>query len=248
MDRPEMTFRDWQDAGGAGWQRWLAELGAVATAGGGSDGSAAVTGTAVGGFAALREASAAFARFAQDFARCYGQAARTEEDAARLPGELQALAQRFHASVLPAWPAVHAAGPEWPQALAAWSMVLADIARDTAARFAARLASAPRPATLRATFDAWIDCAEAAFQAAAHTEAFTGAQARLINGLVAARGRQQALVEQGARALGLPTRSEVDGLHSAIRELRRALEPTRVAKPAAPRPAAPRARRRGKRK
>jgi hypothetical protein len=247
MDRPETTFRVWQDAGSADWQRWLAELGSMASAVGGPAVPAAMGGPAPGGFAALGPAGSAFARFAQDFARCYeqGRGARSAEDSARLDGELQALAQRFHASAIPAWPVLNAAGSEWPAALAAWSMVLAEIARDTAARFAARLASSLSPPTLRSAFDAWIDCAEAAFQAAAHSEAFAAAQARLINELVAVRGRQQALIEQGARALGLPTRSEVDGLHAAIRELRRGLDEARNAAP--PRPAAPRTRRRGKR-
>jgi poly(hydroxyalkanoate) synthase III subunit E len=247
MDRPETTFGVWQDAGSADWQRWLTELGSMASAVGGPAAPAAVSGPAAGGFAALGGAGSAFARFAQDFARCYeqGQGTGSAEDFARRNGELQALAQRFHASAIPAWPALNAAGSEWPAALAAWSMVLADISRDSAARFAARLASSQPPATLRAAFDAWIDCAEAAFQAAAHSAAFAAAQARLINELVAVRGRQLALIEQGARALGLPTRSEVDGLHAAIRELRRGLDEARNAPP--PRPAAPRTRRRGKR-
>jgi hypothetical protein len=247
MDRPETTFRVWQDAGSADWQRWLAELGSMASAVGGPAVPAAMGGPASGGFAALGPAGSAFACFAQDFARCYeqGRGARSAEDSARVDGELQALAQRFHASAIPAWPVLNAAGSEWPAALAAWSMVLAEIARDTAARFAARFASSLSPPTLRSAFDAWIDCAEAAFQAAAHSEAFAAAQARLINELVAVRGRQQALIEQGARALGLPTRSEVDGLHAAIRELRRGLDEARNTAP--PRPAAPRTRRRGKR-
>jgi hypothetical protein len=248
VDRLETTFGAWQDAGSADWQRWLAELGSMASAVGGPAAPTATSGPAAGGFAALGPAGSAFARFAQEFARCYeqGQGARSAEDSTRRDGELQALAQRFHASAIAAWPVPNAAGSEWPAALAAWSMVLADIARDTAARFAARLASSQPPTTLRAAFDAWIDCAEAAFQAAAHSEAFAAAQARLINELVAARSRQQALIEQGARALGLPTRSEIDGLHAAIRELRRGLDAARSAPP--PQRASPRTRRHGKRK
>jgi hypothetical protein len=247
MDRPDTTFGEWHETGVAGWQRWLAALGSVATAARGADASAAGIGPAAAGFASLGEASSAFARFAQDFAR-NGQGAGTAAETARLTAELQSLAQRFHASALPAWPAPQAAGPEWTAALAAWSMVLADIARDTAARYAARLAAVPPLASLRAAFDAWIDCAEAAFQAAAHSEAFTRAQARLINELVAARGRQQALLEQGARALGLPTRSEVDGLHAAIRELRRGRDPTPSSTSTPPRAGSPGARSRAKRK
>ena len=112
--------------------------------------------------------------------------------------------------------------------------------RATAISFAARLAAPEPPATLRATFDAWIDCAEAAFQAAAHSEAFAQAQARLFNEFVRAKARQQTLIERLAKSAGVPTRSEVDALHDELRALKGELAAAR-ATPAAPR-AAPRRR------
>ena len=113
------------------------------------------------------------------------------------------------------------------RALDAWSAVLRGIAANTASLFAARLQSTQPPASLRATFDAWIECAEAAFQASAHSDGFIAGQTRLINEFVTQKARQQELVERGARALGLPTRSEVDALHDAVR----AMKPAAAAPP-----------------
>ena len=172
------------------------------------------------------EATAAFARFAAAFSNlsrpARGLAAPDEWQ--RFTTQLRALAERFVADSFPAWPAAPGAGPEWASALEGWSQILAGIATDTANRFAAALAGRP-PATLRATFDLWIDCAEAAYQAAAHGDSFLAAQARLVNGFVLERARQQELLERTARALGLPTRTEVDALHDALRALREAPPP-----------------------
>jgi hypothetical protein len=194
------------------------------------------------GLPGLREASAAFARFAEDYGRLGRPAAgAATPDVARFNADLRALAERLIGTAVPAFPRAAGAGPEWLTALEAWSTVLAGIASDTAARFAAQLASSAPPPTLRAAFDCWIDCAEAAFQHAAHSDAFVTAQARLINAFVAERARQQTLVEQAARALGLPTRAEVDGLHDAVRALRQ--QPPPATRPvAARRASAPGAR------
>ncbi|HXQ63827.1 MAG TPA: poly(R)-hydroxyalkanoic acid synthase subunit PhaE [Steroidobacteraceae bacterium] len=177
----------------------------------------------VTGLPGLQAASAAFARFAEDYGRLVGPAAgASAPDPTRPSTELRALAERFVATVVSALPQA-GAGRESLAALEAWSPVVAGISTDIAARFGAQLAGPSPPATLRATFDCWIDCAEAAFQHAAHSDAFVASQARLINAFVAERARQQQLVDQGARALGLPTRAEVDGLHDAVRALTRQL-------------------------
>ncbi len=123
-----------------------------------------------------------------------------------------------------------APGPaEGAAAAAAWSQVLAEITRATAEAFAARLAGPGRPATLRATFDVWIDCAEAVFATAAHSEPFCRAQAGWINESVRLRAQQQRAIEQAARALGLPTRTEVDALHDALRRVEDELACARAA-------------------
>lgn len=184
----------------------------------------------------LEQAGAAFARFAEQFAAlgrpAPGAAAAGRAEHAR---ELAALAERFVASSFPAWPTPPGADADWVRALEGYSRALAAIGADTAQRFAARLAAPGAPLTLRGAFDAWIESAEAAFQASAHGDAFVGAQTRLINEFVRQRARQQALVEQAVRAVGLPTRAEVDALHDALR----ALSTAQRAQPAATAAAAP---------
>ncbi len=230
IDAADAWLTAWRSLGQAEWQRWL---------GGG------LADSAPGRPAALHDAAAAFTRFAEAFgrlARASLGADPTESE--RLKGELEALAQDFFARAVPAWPAWAGQGAEWAAALQAWSMVLAEIARATATAFAARLAAPVPPATLRAVFDAWIDCAEAAFQSAAHSEAFVQAQARLFNELVRIKARQQTLIEQVARSAGVPTRSEVDALHDELRALKAEL----VAARSAPRAAPPARRKRPPRK
>ena len=182
MDSPDAWLDEWRRLWPTEWQRLLgARLPGAASA------------TAPG----FNDAAAAFASFAEQFGRLAPDAAGGGPAATeRLRGEFEALAQSFFARAVPAWPSWPGQGAEWAAALQAWSLVLAEIARATAAAFAARLAAPEPPATLRAAFDAWIDCAEAAFQSAAHSEAFTQAQARLFNELVRARARQQTLIEQ----------------------------------------------------
>ena len=195
--------------------------------------------------AAAAEATAAFTRFAEGFAGLSRPAAGpgAPEEWQRFTTELRGLAERFVTGSFPAWPAPPGAGPEWAGALEGWSRILTGIATDTANRFAAALATRP-PATLRASFDRWIDCAEAAYQAAAHGDAFLAAQARLVNVFVVQRRRQQELLERTARALGLPTRAEVDALHDALRALRDAPAPAAASRPRPPtRKSAPRATR-----
>ncbi|MCX7058374.1 MAG: hypothetical protein NTZ79_14670 [Proteobacteria bacterium] len=152
---------------------------------------------------ALGGASAAFTRFASDYARLAAQPPASPVEQARWLAGLEVLARSFYAGVLPAAPI---GTPVLAAASAAWSAQLGVIARDTAARFAA--------------FDAWIECAEAAFQQAARGEAFAAAQAQLFNELVRLRAAQQALAEQAARLAGVPSRAEVDALHDTLRSLR----------------------------
>ena len=184
----------------------------------------------------LEDAGAAFAYFADAFARLAPPATGATggaggEEWNRFTKEIGALAEGFVSGAFPAWPAPPGSAGAWSEALRDWSQVLSGIAAETARRFATRQAADPS-ISLRATFDRWIDCAEAAYQSAARSDAFVAAHARLVNEFVAERGRQHELLERGARAFGMPTRAEVDALHDTVRGLREA----------APAPAAPRAR------
>lgn len=220
MEATEAWLSEWRSLGQAEWQRWL---------------GAGLPGAGATPPAGLHAAAAAFTSFAEEFGRLARAAAGADPaEAERLQGEFEALAQNFFARAVPAWPAWAGQGAEWAAALQAWSMALAEVARATATAFAARLAAPDPPATLRATFDAWIECAEAAFQSVAHSEAFARAQARLFNELVRVKARQQALLEQVARSAGVPTRSEVDALHDELRALKAELAAARGTAPATP--------------
>lgn len=75
-----------------------------------------------------------------------------------------------------------------------FSQILAGIATDAAARFAAELErsgpDAPPITSLRELFDLWIDCGEAAWAAAAHRESFAVAQAKLLAAIAELRRPQ----------------------------------------------------------
>jgi class III poly(R)-hydroxyalkanoic acid synthase PhaE subunit len=132
-----------------------------------------------------------------------------------------------------------------------FALVLGEIGATAGERYATRLAEPDATsAPLRVLFDDWIECAESAYQAAAHGERFCAAHARYANALVAWRAAQQAIADDAARALGVPTRTEVDELQRTVRELQRELASRRDASaPTAattrkPRASAPRRRRR----
>jgi Poly(R)-hydroxyalkanoic acid synthase subunit (PHA_synth_III_E) len=211
----------------AWFEQWRSLLGSAA--GGG----------AASGIPGLKEAGAAFERFAADFAATSRTHAPGEPpSAADVAATWRNFAERFAYRPLPI-PPLPGVSPSLSAALGAWSKVQSAIAAEISARFAARLGSgADAPRSLRAAFDAWIECAEAAFQVAAHDEAFTLAQARLLNELVTVRAEQQQLLDRASRLAGMPTRAEVDALHDSVHGLRAAL--AEAATPAAA--ARPRAR------
>jgi Poly(R)-hydroxyalkanoic acid synthase subunit (PHA_synth_III_E) len=211
----------------------------MAGAGGSGAGFVGVGGEAAGRAATdrLQAIGAAYATLLAELGRLLGGTAGGDSAP---DAEAFAAACRDFSATLGAWPGASPSGlapgmADGSAAGAAWSQVLADIARATADTFAARLAGPERPETLRATLDAWIDCAEAAFAAAAHSEPFCRAQAAWLNESVRLRAQQQCAIEQSARALGLPTRSEVDALHDALRRVEDELAAARAAPPKATR-------------
>ena len=114
--------------------------------------------------------------------------------------------------------------------------------------FAARLAPAP-PGSATGTgaganagagagawrewYDLWIECAEEAYARAAHSEAFCRALGDGVNAGAALRTELQAVQEQAAKVLDLPTRSEFNSLMQRLLSLERG---ARIG-PAATRPA-----------
>ncbi len=83
-------------------------------------------------------------------------------------------------------------------------------------------------ASLRESFDTWVGAMEAAYQTTVRSDPFIDAQTRLLNAFIDERIRLNAAMEHAAASLGMPTRSEMDALHDALRrcELRTATAPT----------------------
>jgi len=100
-----------------------------------------------------------------------------------------------------------------------WSDTLRQAAVDFAARIKPLPAGAPDPEALRKLYDTWIDCAEKAYAHAAHGEAFCNTQAELVNAGSQWRAELQTSIEQWAKLLDLPTRSEINTLAQRLREL-----------------------------
>jgi class III poly(R)-hydroxyalkanoic acid synthase PhaE subunit len=72
-------------------------------------------------------------------------------------------------------------------------------------------------------YDTWIDCAEGAYQQAAHSEGFARLLAELCNISSACKVERGKFSEQIARHLDLPSRAEVDTLHQQVRALKDAM-------------------------
>lgn len=102
-----------------------------------------------------------------------------------------------------------------------------EIASTAARRFVARLGGAGAPPTTPQEslklYELWVSCAEEAYAATVHKEAFAHLQAELANTSAALLVEQRRHAETLVRAFGLPTRSEVDALYDQLKELRRTL-------------------------
>jgi polyhydroxyalkanoate synthesis regulator phasin len=98
-----------------------------------------------------------------------------------------------------------------------------DALREAAAAFAARLVpphpSAVSAEALRKLYDLWIDCAEEAYAHVAHGEAFCNALAEYVNASSQWRRELQASIEHLAKALDLPTRSEINTLTQRLKSV-----------------------------
>jgi hypothetical protein len=97
-----------------------------------------------------------------------------------------------------------------------------DIGRETIARFGERAPAAAGGATapsLRALYDLWVECAEDVYMDRVHGEDYCRTQAELTNAANALKREQRLAVEQWARQLDLPTRSELNALIQRVRRL-----------------------------
>jgi len=74
--------------------------------------------------------------------------------------------------------------------------------------------------TLRELFDLWIDMGEAAYGELFATDGFAELQARLVNAAMQYQMRSRELEEELLKAMGQPTRTEVDQVHRHLYDLR----------------------------
>jgi hypothetical protein len=119
-----------------------------------------------------------------------------------------------------------------------------DALRDASVAFAAQMAArtpGKHPDPLRNMYDAWIDCAEQAYASMAHGEAFCAALAEFVNAGSLWRQEVAESLEQWTKMLDLPTRNELNSLHTRLRSVEAELYAAERRPPAqaAPKQAAP---------
>jgi len=98
-----------------------------------------------------------------------------------------------------------------------------DALREAAASFAAGLGTAQPGASsteaLNKLYDTWVDCAEDAYARMSHSEAFCSALADYVNASSPWRADLQGAIEQWAKMLDMPTRSEINTLTRRLKSL-----------------------------
>lgn len=115
----------------------------------------------------------------------------------------------------------------WQDALAAYNALMARTSQDAYARFESKLAEREEPGrqlgSVRALFDLWVDAAEEAYAQVALSPEYRKAYGELVNAQMQLRAGSQAIAEQAANMLGMPSRTELDSAHRKIAELERQL-------------------------
>lgn len=115
----------------------------------------------------------------------------------------------------------------WQDALAAYNALMATTSQDAYARFESKLAEREEPGrqigSVRALFDLWVDAAEEAYADTALSTDYRKAYGELVNAQMQLRATTQAIAEQTADILGMPSRTELDSAHRKIAELERQL-------------------------
>ena len=110
------------------------------------------------------------------------------------------------------------------QLSAQWGEIASGCAQRFAARAGALGAGALTPESALKLYEVWVDCAEEAYAERVRSEEFASLQGQLANTTAELLLLQRRQAEQLARAFGLPTREEIEGLERQLRELREELE------------------------
>lgn len=113
----------------------------------------------------------------------------------------------------------------WQRASARMSELLGAVATDAVDRLTSALAGqdAPPVKSLRELHDLYVECGERAYAAIAHGNDYAAAQAELLMAVVEMRAEQRRAVEEWARSLNLPTRTEIDAIYRRLHALNRSL-------------------------
>jgi len=119
------------------------------------------------------------------------------------------------------WQRMTAASLQAQQAQAHLARLWSDTLRAAADAFAQHCIDAAQTETApKLLYAAWVDSAEEAYARMAHSAAFCSAQTSLLNAQNRLRRELQSLFEPWAKDLDLPTRSELNSVHRAIRAMR----------------------------
>jgi class III poly(R)-hydroxyalkanoic acid synthase PhaE subunit len=185
-----------------------------------------------------RELAALQSSFTEGFSKLYSSGP--------LGGDLMAAWQKMGAAATgggeaPAFPGMPALGPlrerqeamerlgraslKYQQALGRFGELLSRVSGDAVGRLSKRVArqvQSEQPiGSLRAMYDLWVDAGEEAYAAAAHGPEFAKAQAELNHARMELKAEQRMQVEGWARALDLPTRTELNTILKRLNTLRR---------------------------
>ena len=109
------------------------------------------------------------------------------------------------------------------QLAAHWSEIAGSAAHSFVARLGTAAAPPATPEQALKLYELWINCAEEAYGARVRREDFSRLQSELANTQAALLLEQRRHSDSMLRAFGLPTRNEVDALHTQLKELRRQL-------------------------
>jgi class III poly(R)-hydroxyalkanoic acid synthase PhaE subunit len=181
------------------------------------------------------------ASFTQGFSKLYGAGPLGEDLVSAWQKMAGPLAQG--GSQMTAWPGLPALGItrerqeamerlgkatiRYQQALGRYGELLGKVSADAVERLTRRIARIASPdqqiGSFRAMYDLWVECGEEAYAAAAHGTEFARAQSEVNDALMELKAEQQKQVEDWARALDLPTRTEMNTLIRRVNTLRRRL-------------------------
>jgi polyhydroxyalkanoate synthase subunit PhaE len=127
--------------------------------------------------------------------------------------------------------ALLAAVQEYMQVSARYQALLQQVNTQGIARLQEMLGQHAEPGTqvnsMKGLYDMWVDAMEEAYAKMALTDEYRDAFGAMVNAQMQVRKLQQQQTEQMCRELGIPTRSDVEGLGQRVQQLRRELQASR---------------------